>query len=70
MKTLNKIDRLQEISKIIVNAMDETFENDECISCKEIALLCLEAACPAQYRPVKYVQAIELLKSIGATIGE
>lgn len=56
--------KIEELNKIILKiktAMDMEFENGNCISCKEMALACLEAVCEPQYRPDYFKDAIKLI---------
>lgn len=57
-------EKLLEINRYLTEAMAITFDNDQCISCKELALVALRACCPAIYAPVELKKAIALVESI------
>lgn len=62
-KQKTKLDVLDSIILSIVEAMEMTFDNGECISCKEMALACLEAI-NNQYCPKVFQDAIQTIRSI------
>lgn len=52
------------ITRIIHDIMDMTFKKGAVVSCKEMSLAALHAACPALYAPKEFKQAIQLIEGI------
>jgi hypothetical protein len=61
---MTKEDTMQAIHNAIVDAMEQTFENDRCISCKEMAIMCLYACCPLKYQPHEFEKALQIIEAI------
>jgi hypothetical protein len=55
---------LYKVRALIESTLADSFQN-RCISNKEMALNCLDACCPEQYRTDEYKRAIKLIESIG-----
>lgn len=61
---LTKEQTMQSIHNAIADAMEQDFENGQCISCKEMAIMALYACCPLKYQPAEFEKALQIIEAI------